>query len=296
MQMEIEIEIRGPIVPLSRLCQEIEFSASLLERFKDPVDRSYERVRILLPPSAGELLDGKLRVISDAVDRMEHEFPDAVLDLRVRELTKSEPPAGTENFLKPFHPLLSLSIVPWHWTSPDPADTHIIRLGPHDAFGTGRHPSTRLCLQCMEEIFGKRESVVHQGKVLDFGCGSGILAMAALKMGAGQVLGVELDAQAVEAARYNAKINGLSDRLKVQQGPCRCPADSFDLVLANLVPSVLSRLASQIAGYLKQTGIMIISGFGTEQKERMTSMLTGAGLKPSGARSLEGWCALIFGK
>ena len=143
-----------------------------------------------------------------------------------------------------------LWIVPsWH-EAPD-ADAINIELDPGMAFGTGSHPTTRLCLEWLSEA-------VEPGcSVLDYGCGSGILGIAAAKLGAGEVLGIDIDEKAVEAARDNAARNHAALRLQHSAVPV---GDTFDLVVANILTNPLCVLAPAIAARVAPGGRVALSG------------------------------------
>ena len=143
-----------------------------------------------------------------------------------------------------------LWIVPsWH-EAPD-AGAINIELDPGMAFGTGSHPTTRLCLEWLSEA-------VEPGcSVLDYGCGSGILGIAAAKLGAGEVLGIDIDEKAVEAARDNAARNHAALRLQHSAVPV---GDTFDLVVANILTNPLCVLAPAIAARVAPGGRVALSG------------------------------------
>ena len=152
-----------------------------------------------------------------------------------------------------------LWIVPsWH-ESPDPAAINLI-LDPGMAFGTGSHPTTRLCLEWLEQ------HVSEASTVLDYGCGSGILAIAAARLGAGQVAGVDIDPQAVEAARANAERNGVSALFADSAAPV---AGEYDLVVANILSNPLRVLAPAICAHVRSGGRLALSGILREQAEEI---------------------------
>ena len=152
-----------------------------------------------------------------------------------------------------------LWIVPsWH-EAPDPAAINI-ELDPGMAFGTGSHPTTRLCLEWL------CDSVTPGCSVLDYGCGSGILAIAAAKLGAGDVLGVDIDEKAVEAARNNAERNATTIRLQHSGTPV---GDTFDVVVANILTNPLCVLAPAIAARVAPGGKVALSGVLETQAEQV---------------------------
>jgi len=139
----------------------------------------------------------------------------------------------------------------WRRHRPAPDDV-VLALDPGMAFGTGLHPTTRLCLAGIERWAD--EGRVHGTTVLDVGCGSGVLAIAAARLGAAHVLGVDTDPIAVEATAANTRRNRLVRRVRVRQGSVPTGEGPFDLVLANLIASVLVRLAPALAGDLRVPG------------------------------------------
>ena len=150
-----------------------------------------------------------------------------------------------------------LWIVPtWH-TPSDPTAINIV-LDPGLAFGTGSHPTTRLCLRWLDANIRGGESV------LDYGCGSGILAIAALKLGASSAIGVDVDAQAVQASRDNAVANQTGAKFYL---PNDAPKLQADVVVANILTNPLKILAPLLAGATRQGGRIVLSGILSEQAE-----------------------------
>ncbi|MDR0776365.1 MAG: 50S ribosomal protein L11 methyltransferase [Azonexus sp.] len=148
-----------------------------------------------------------------------------------------------------------LWIVPsWH-ESPDPAAINLI-LDPGMAFGTGSHPTTRLCLEWLER------QVTPGCSLLDYGCGSGILAIAAARLGAGRVAGVDIDSQAVAAARANAESNGVTALFADSAQPV---AGEYDIVVANILSNPLRVLAPAICAHVRPGGKLALSGILREQ-------------------------------
>jgi ribosomal protein L11 methyltransferase len=145
-------------------------------------------------------------------------------------------------------------IVPWNMEPPAEAvDGVIVRLDPGLAFGSGTHPTTALCLAWLD-------SLALAGKaVLDFGCGSGILALAALKLGAARAVGVDNDPQALAATRDNAERNGVGERIAVYP-PDVEPAATYPVVVANILAVALDALAETLAARVAPGGAIALSG------------------------------------
>ncbi len=177
-----------------------------------------------------------------------------------------------------------------------PGDT-VIAMDPGMAFGTGLHPTTRLCLAGIERWADDGRLARGRGRggaarLLDVGCGSGILAIAAGLLGAGELVGVDTDPIAVEATLANARRNRVARRLRAWQGSLPSGAGPFDLVAANLIASLLVALAADLASELRQGGRLLASGIFVDREADVRAALEAAGLEIVG-RSGEGdWVAL----
>ncbi|MCQ4242115.1 50S ribosomal protein L11 methyltransferase [Stutzerimonas stutzeri] len=155
-----------------------------------------------------------------------------------------------------------LWIVPsWH-AAPEPDAVNLL-LDPGLAFGTGTHPTTALCLEWLDaqQLLGLQ--------VLDFGCGSGILAIASLLLGAGQAIGTDIDIQAIEASRDNAGRNGIDPARFPLYLPEQLPNGQADVVVANILAGPLVELAEQIGERVKPGGLLALSGILAEQAEEV---------------------------
>ena len=160
-------------------------------------------------------------------------------------------------------------IVPWNHALPEEAqvaDAAIVRLDPGLAFGSGTHPTTSLCLQWLDALAG--EGALDGATVLDFGCGSGILALAALKLGAARAVGVDNDPQAIVATRDNAERNGVADRIDVFL-PQDEPVATYPVVVANILATALDALAETLAARVAPGGRIALSGILAGQEEAL---------------------------
>lgn len=167
----------------------------------------------------------------------------------------------TQSQFEPIHITDRLWIVPsWH-IAPDPEAINLV-LDPGLAFGTGSHPTTFLCLQWLAE------QVKGQETVLDYGCGSGILAIAAAKLGAGPVLGIDIDDNALISAHDNAVANDVSLEFRHSRTPLN---DRFDLVVANILTNPLCVLAPLLAGCVASGGKLALSGVLAPQAQQVIS-------------------------
>ena len=164
----------------------------------------------------------------------------------------------------------------------------VIDLAPGLAFGTGQHQSTRLALALLADVCAETAPV----RTLDLGTGSGILAVAAAKLGALDVTAVDIDPVAVEAARETARRNQVADQINVQEGGI--PAgERYDLILANLTADLLQHLAPEIAAATARNGRLIASGFLAGRREEVGQALADVGLRPVKFRSEDNWSALV---
>ncbi|UQA49907.1 50S ribosomal protein L11 methyltransferase [Vibrio sp. ED002] len=166
-------------------------------------------------------------------------------------------------WMENFHPMKfgeRLWVCPSWRDVPEP-DAVNVMLDPGLAFGTGTHPTTALCLEWLEslDLSGKT--------VIDFGCGSGILAIAAIKLGAGKVIGIDIDPQALQASRDNAERNGVADQLEVYLPQNQPEGLIADVVVANILAGPLRELAPIIKGLVKPNGDLAMSGVLDTQAE-----------------------------
>jgi len=172
---------------------------------------------------------------------------------------------------------------PWQEYKPRP-DEVVIELDPGMAFGTGLHPTTRMCLEALEE------HLKPGAKVLDLGTGSGILAIAAAKLGAGSVLALDSDPLAVRAARANVQSNGVQDIVAVGLGSLDKATEEFGLVLVNILARVIIELAAQgLVNRVRPTGLMIAAGIIEEQEAEVAAALREHGLQIFERRQEKDW-------
>lgn len=183
-----------------------------------------------------------------------------------------------------------LVIVPsWRSYQAEPGDIELL-LDPGMAFGTGLHPTTRLCLRAAEDL-------VQAGMtVLDLGCGSGILAIAAARLGAADVRALDIEAVAVEVARENVSRNSVASLVRVEQGSLPAPLSppgSIDLVLANITIRALSELLGRIGEVLKPGGLAVLSGVLAEAAPKLIGQLEAEGWGHQGTEQEGDWVAIV---
>jgi len=177
------------------------------------------------------------------------------------------------------------------WVRPSPRASGRIELviDPGRAFGSGAHPSTRLALAALER------SLVDDARVLDAGCGSGVLAIAALRLGASRATGIDVDPAALDATRRNAARNGVPDRLSVSDTSVDHVAATrgpFELVVANMLLPQLVGLAHPLRAALAPGASLVLSGVLTEQRRPLLAAY--APLEPAAEQADEGWLAVTF--
>ncbi|MCB2228115.1 MAG: 50S ribosomal protein L11 methyltransferase [Desulfarculaceae bacterium] len=193
-----------------------------------------------------------------------------------------------------FHPrLVTRRLIvapPWEEASPEPGQVVLV-IDPGQAFGTGQHQSTQLILRRLERLADK---AALPGRVLDVGCGSGILCLAALKFGAGRAVGIDLDPEAVAACHANAALNHLTHGMEVSLTPLAEIEERFPLVLANITAMELCGLAEPLARHLEPGGELVLSGLLVDQIPKVRETFAAQGLELVEQDSLAGWASLVL--
>jgi len=201
-----------------------------------------------------------------------------------------------------------LVIVPAWMDSPDP-DRIAIRIDPGMAFGTGTHPTTQLCLELMEKYFDDRQratlasGIDHPLSIIDIGCGSGILSIAAIKLGASSALGVDIDAGSIDNARENANTNSIGEELILGVGSVQeilngvYPFQTAPLVVANILAPVIIRLfGAGLAELIEDHGAILLSGILQEQAQSVIEAAQAKGLRMNERRQMGDWVALALSR
>ena len=208
----------------------------------------------------------------------------AVTNLRVRRIAERDWLSASREDIVPIE-IGALWIGP-HWAAPPP-DRVVVLLEPGLAFGSGRHPTTRLCLE-------RLAAAPPEGiDVIDYGCGSGILAVASAALGARRVTAIDIDPQALRATAENARANGVSDRVSVvaAETAASAPVEPASLVVANILAGPLMALAPALADLTVSGGNLALSGILEAQVDGVAGAFRGAFDMRVGARS-EGWVRL----
>jgi ribosomal protein L11 methyltransferase len=190
---------------------------------------------------------------------LKNEFPGALGAHEFRIVPETDWVRATQAQFDPIEISERLWIVPT-WCEPPNKNAINLRVDPGLAFGTGTHPTTRLCLEWLT-----RQSLTD-ARVLDYGCGSGILAMAAKALGAPTVIGVDIDPQAIDTARRNSQMNNVDVDYAVSASPLE---GEFDIVVANILAGPLTVLAPAIATHVKSGGKLALAGILAPQVERI---------------------------
>ena len=204
---------------------------------------------------------------------------------------------GWQKYYQPMPVGERVYIVPeWERGKAVPEGRTAVYLNPGLTFGTGSHASTQLCLGLLEK------HLCPGGAVLDLGCGSGILSIAALNLGCGKAVGVDIDPKAVDVAYENARLNGIDrDRYLVRAGNVLSDkalveelagGGPYPVVLANIVADVIIPLSAQAGGYLAPGGVFICSGIIDTRADEVQAALERNGLHILGRVERDGWCAL----
>ena len=236
-----------------------------------------------------------IAAIRMAMHAMKQKHPEYAPLLLTMENVKDEDWENNwKQFYKPMEIGDRLLVIP-AWEQADPKGRVTLTLNPGLTFGTGSHATTRLCLTALE-------SRIHGGeRVLDLGCGSGILSIAALRLGAKSAFACDIDEKCIDVAYENAALNGNGkDRLTVRQGdatkegPLRdAIGTGYDVVVANIVADVIISLAPQVRHFLKEDGWFLTSGIIDDRADEVAAALVAAGWNIVESCTSEGWYCYI---
>ncbi|WP_300605020.1 50S ribosomal protein L11 methyltransferase [uncultured Oscillibacter sp.] len=264
----------------------------------DYVDEDLERhmagrSRITFYLEAQEAGFAKLGEVRVALEGLKQERRDlGTLLMTLEDVEDADWENNWKQYYKPMEIGERLLVIP-QWEEADPGDRVPLYLDPGLTFGTGAHATTRLCLTALETLVRGGE------RVLDLGCGSGILSVAALRLGAGSALAVDIDDKCRTAARENAGLNGIGpDRLDILVGNLLTDeaaaekiGGGYDLVLANIVADVIIALAPRVRGLLSPGGTFLCSGIIEGRADEAAAALNAAGLEIRERREDNGWYA-----
>ena len=238
---------------------------------------------------------GAIAAIRMAMHAMKQKHPEYAPLLLTMENVKDEDWENNwKQFYKPMEIGERLLVIP-AWEKAEAKGRVTLTLNPGLTFGTGSHATTRLCLTALE-------SRIHGGeKVLDLGCGSGILSIAALRLGAGSAFACDIDEKCIDVAYENAALNGIGKKqLTVRQGDATkegalrdAIGTGYDVVVANIVADVIISLAPQVRHFLKEDGWFLTSGIIDDRADEVATALVAAGWNIVESCTSEGWYCYI---
>jgi ribosomal protein L11 methyltransferase len=191
-------------------------------------------------------------------------------------------------FFRPEQVTRQLMILPAWELIPPSQGGHLIRVDPGPAFGTGQHPTTRMCLEAMEKV-GKPQP----WSMADVGTGSGILSIYAAKLGAAEIIGFDIDADAIRWAERNIDLNGLSGRISLTLQPIQRVERSFFLVVANLTLGTILELFPHLSRLTEPGGYLVLSGLLRDQASRASAQLDKHGLREENVFHRDEWTCVV---
>lgn len=229
----------------------------------------------------------------EAISYLKERFSAAGIEHQIGSLTvdDSDWNENWKKYFKAFEIGESLAVCP-SWESYENADNRtVVSLDPGAAFGTGSHATTSLCLEVLERY------VTNEKAVLDIGTGSGILSIAACLLGAKSAIGVDIDAQSVKVARENSERNGVAEKTEFLVGDLADKINGkYDIVCANIVADVVIRLFENVAEFMKDDAILIVSGIIDMRASEVESAAVSHGFKIAESHTREEWHAYVLTK
>ena len=247
-----------------------------------------ERVTVTTYIPHDNRLEGRYARIDTAVRLVA--YVGDVSDLRVRVVEEEE---WQDAWKDHFHVLRvgTRTVIVPTWRTYEPRENDvIISLDPGMAFGTGHHPTTRMCLELLEQ------HVKPGDRVLDLGCGSGVLSIAAAKLGASKVFGLEIDPVAASVAERNLRENGVQEVVITDEATLPHPrvvAGGYDLLVANVSAKVITELAEHIVGAVRSGGALIFSGILDKQRSEVLERMVALGVEFEDGLTDADWVALV---
>jgi len=209
----------------------------------------------------------QMRELEVFMVRLALRFPEASFSQPLLSAVASEEWSSSwKVHFKPLRVGKHLLIVPTWEDAPELPGDKVIRIDPGMAFGTGGHETTRLCLKLLESVL-ENDPLLSVPSLLDLGTGSGILAIAANLLGAGRILALDIDPDAIQVARENLALNDMSDTVECGTLPLESLTENFDIILANILAEELVRLAPSLVERLNHGGSLILSGILAEKEQ-----------------------------
>ena len=268
----------------------------------DYIDPSVEAIRNMEPGIEFYLEDSEkgLELLDEALETLRPFRPEKV---EISPADSDDWQHKWKEYFKPVHITEKIVVRPSWEEYRAAAGELVIDLDPGMAFGTGDHPTSRLCIELMEEYMkagfagnpgqGEESSSLNGPAVLDIGAGSGILSLAAALLGAQEVLGIEIDPVAIPVAMENIKRNGQEEKITIIKGDLNEGVDFVaDIVVANLMADLVIRLAPLVRPNLKENGVFISSGILIEKEDEIVKSLLDAGFIIDKIMEEGEWCAI----
>lgn len=297
------------VEPISNILHEAGASGVVIE---DPLELEKERedqfgeIYQLNPddyPEEGVIVKAYLSVnsfLGETVDEIKEAINNLIIynidiglnKVSISEVNEEEWATAWKKYYNPVKISEKFTIVPtWEDYTPVNTDELIIELDPGMAFGTGTHPTTVMCIQALER------TVQPGDRVVDVGTGSGVLSIAAAKLGAGKVEAMDLDDVAVQVAKLNLKLNKVHDVATISQNNLLDGvAEGADIVVANILAEVILRFADDAGKVVKNGGYFITSGIIQQKKEVVKDAMINAGFEIEEIIAMEDWVAIISKK
>ena len=237
---------------------------------------------------AGEILPAILKDVVDAKERSEGFIPFGTLEDTKRTVDGDDWIDVWKKHFRPIH-LGSIVVVPeWIEYAPAPYE-HVVLLDSNMAFGTGEHETTSMCVELMQEY------ITPESVCIDVGCGSGILGISAIKLGAAKAYLTDIDPIAVESSLHNSQLNGVAEKTIVAHSNLLENTDvQGDIMMANITGEVLKMLAPSIPKNLKKDGVLILSGIIESRLEMVKSAYEAVGMQVVFERRKGEWFAFVL--
>jgi ribosomal protein L11 methyltransferase len=241
-------------------------------------------------------MENRIALLKTYVDSLSQVFPDVEEATFTTEIVMGQD--WGEEWKKYFKPLrVSKNIVikpTWERYTPAGRDI-VVEIDPGMAFGTGQHPSTRMCLEASEDILLK-DRTIKTWRVLDVGTGTGILGISCAKLGATKVVCVDIDKRAAEIARENVMINHVEDRVEVINRDVTTIHDTFDLLVANLTAKILIKLCPHLMSLIANGGYLVISGIIDQNRNDIESHFITGKFVPHHVITEKEWVCCVLRK
>ena len=284
--LEIAIEAAPEVHdPLSAFFFDLGATGVVLEDFGNqtlkaylPLDKSPEEIQNKIITYLGEL----------SLIHPHLPFP----DFRLNQIKNQDWQKNWRRFFRPVQVTPTLLILPvWEKQPVQDRQTHVIRIDPGPAFGTGQHATTKMCLQAMESIGAERGRTL-----LDVGTGSGILAIYGVKLGFERIMAIDVDPEAVRWAEQNIRLNGATNAVSLSETPVQTINERFYLVCANLILGELLRLMPDFHPLVESGGYLVISGILREQVEQIQEALHTTLFASTRTLTQDEWACMVLRK